>query len=89
VVFGDDANGYHAKMLNKRKAAIGYATYVVGTRVAKRVMRRKAHSMLSTARGRSRPTRRRTIPVVGGAAAAIAGATVIAVRRHHGALGQS
>ena len=76
-------------MLNKRKAAIGYATYVVGTRVAKRVVRRKAHSMLGTARHRSRPSRRRTIPVVGGAAAAIAGATVIAVRRHHGALGQS
>jgi hypothetical protein len=75
-------------MLNKRKAAIGYATYVVGTRVAKRVVRRKAHSMLSTARRRSRPTRRRTIPVVGGAAAAIAGATVMAVRRHHGPLGQ-
>ena len=76
-------------MLNKRKAAIRYPTYVVGTRAAKRAVRRKAHSMLSTARGRSRPTRRRTIPVVGGAAAAIAGATVIAVRRHHGALGES
>jgi hypothetical protein len=31
-------------MLNKRKAAIGYATYVVGTRVAKRAARRKAHT---------------------------------------------
>ena len=28
-------------MNNRRKAAIGYATYVVGTRVAKRVVRRK------------------------------------------------
>jgi len=89
VVFGNAANGYHAGMLNKRKAAIGYATYYVGTRVAKRVVRRKAHSMMSTARERSRPTRRRTIPVVGGAAAAIAGATVIAVKRHNGALGES
>ena len=29
-------------MNRRRKAAIGYATYVVGTRVAKRVARRKA-----------------------------------------------
>jgi len=76
-------------MLNKRKAAIGYATYVVGTRVAKRVVRRKAHAMVSTARERTRPTRRRTIPLVGGAAAAIAGATVIAARRRNGAVGES
>jgi hypothetical protein len=89
VVFGNDANGYHGGMLNKRKAAIGYATYVVGTRVAKRAVRRKANAMMSTARERSRPARRRRrmIPLVGGAAAAIAGATVIA-RRHHGADGE-
>src|SRR6185312_16520612 len=59
VVFGDDANGYHGGMLNKRKAAIGYATYVVGTRVAKRAVRRKANAMMRTARERSRPARRR------------------------------
>lgn len=70
-------------MTRRRKAAIGYATYVVGTRVAKRVMRRKAQSMVSVARRSTRP-RRRVIPVVGGAAAAIAGAAVLA-KRHRGA----
>jgi hypothetical protein len=75
-------------MLNKRKAAIGYATYVVGTRVAKRAVRRKAHNMMSTVRERSRPRRRRMLPLVGGTAAAIAGASLIAARRHHGAVGE-
>jgi len=75
-------------MLNKRKAAIGYATYVVGTRVAKRAVRRKAHNMMSTVRERSRPRRRRMLPLVGGTAAAIAGATLIAARRHHGTAGE-
>jgi hypothetical protein len=75
-------------MLNKRKAAIGYATYVVGTRVAKRAVRRKAHNMMSTVRDRSRPRRRRMLPLVGGTAAAIAGAGLIAVRRHQSAVGE-
>jgi len=75
-------------MLNKRKAAIGYAAYVVGTRVAKRAMRRKAHTMMSTVRERNRPRRRRMLPLVGGTAAAIAGASVIAARRYHGAVGE-
>jgi hypothetical protein len=75
-------------MLNKRKAAIGYATYVVGTRVAKRAVRRKAHNMMSTVRERSRPRRRRIVPLVGGTAAAIAGASLIAARRHHSAVGE-
>jgi hypothetical protein len=75
-------------MLNKRKAAIGYATYVVGTRVAKRAVRRKAHNMMSTVRERSRPRRRRILPLVGGTAAAIAGVSLIAARRHHGAVGE-
>jgi hypothetical protein len=75
-------------MLNKRKAAIGYAAYVVGTRVAKRAVRRKAHNMMSTVRDRSRPRRRRMLPLVGGTAAAIAGAGLIAVRRHQSAVGE-
>jgi hypothetical protein len=75
-------------MLNKRKAAIGYATYVVGTRVARRAVRRKAHTMVSTVRMRSRPRRRRMLPLVGGTAAAIAGASLIAARRHPGAVGE-
>jgi hypothetical protein len=73
-------------MNNRRKAAIGYATYVVGTRVAKRAVRRKARDMLSAARETTRPRKRRMIPIVGGAAAAIAGAAVLAVR-HRGANG--
>jgi hypothetical protein len=72
-------------MLNKRKAAIGYATYVVGTRVAKRMVRRKARDMMTSARQSARP-RRRMIPLVGGAAAAIAGAAVLA-SRHRAANG--
>src|SRR4051794_41775671 len=74
VVFGDDANGYHQGMLNKRKAAIGYATYVVATRVAKRGVRRKTHTMMSTVRERSRPRRRRILPLAAGPAAARRGA---------------
>ena len=69
-------------MNNRRKAAIGYATYVVGTRVAKRVVRRKARKMMTVAR-ETRPRKRRVIPVVGGTAAAIAGAAVLA-SRHRG-----
>jgi hypothetical protein len=75
-------------MLNKRKAAIRYATYVVGTRAAKRAVRRKAHNMMSTVRERGRPRRRRIVPLVGGTAAAIAGASLIAVRRYHSAVGE-
>jgi hypothetical protein len=64
-------------MLNKRKAAIGYATYLVARRVAKRVVRRKAREMMLTT---PRPRRRVMIPVIGGAAAAIAGVAVLASR---------
>jgi hypothetical protein len=64
-------------MLNKRKAAIGYATYVVATRVVKHVVRRKARDMMPSTAG---PRRRRVIPLVGGAAAAIVGAVVLASR---------
>jgi TRAP-type C4-dicarboxylate transport system permease small subunit len=73
-------------MRNKRKAAIGYAAYVLGSRGAKRGVRRKAHTMMSTVRERSRPRRRRILPLVGGTAAAIAGAGLIAARRHQGAV---
>jgi hypothetical protein len=69
-------------MNNRRKAAIGYATYVVGTRVAKRAVRRKARNMMTAARA-TRPRKRRMIPLAGGAAAAIAGAAVLA-SRHRG-----
>ena len=66
-------------MLNKRKAAIGYATYLVASRVARRMVRRKARAMMTPAR----PRRRLMLPLVGGAAAAIAGAAVLA-SRHRG-----
>lgn len=62
-------------MLNKRKAAIGYATYLVASRVAKRMLRRKAREMMTPAR----PRRRLVLPLAGGAAA-IAGAAVLASR---------
>jgi hypothetical protein len=44
--------------------------------------------MMSTVRERSRPRRRRILPLVGGTAAAIAGAGLIAARRHQGAVGE-
>lgn len=65
-------------MLNRRKAVIGYATYVIATRVAKRMVRRKAREMMPTTP--NRPRRRVMIPIVGGAAAAVAGAAVLASR---------
>jgi hypothetical protein len=65
-------------MLNRRKAAIGYATYFVASRLAKRMVRRKAREVMATT---PRPRRRVVIPVVGGTAAAIAGAAVLASRR--------
>jgi hypothetical protein len=74
-------------MNNRRKAVIGYATYVVGTRIAKRVVRRKARDMVQAAREtpKRRLRKRRMIPLVG-AAAAIAGAAVFATR-HRGTTG--
>jgi hypothetical protein len=71
-------SGTVLRMLNKRKAAIGYATYLVVSRVAKRVVRRKAREMRLTTT--TRPRRRLVIPLVGGAAAAVAGAAVLASR---------
>ena len=71
-------------MLNKRKAAIGYATYLVTTRVAKRVVRRKARDLMANARDTGRMRKRRMIPLVGGAAAAVAGAAVLAARHRNG-----
>jgi hypothetical protein len=67
-------------MLNKRKAAIGYATYIVASRVAKHMLRRKAREMMLTARESARPRRRRLVPLIGGAAAAAAGVAVLASR---------
>jgi hypothetical protein len=64
-------------MLNKRKAAIGYATYLIASRVAKRMVRRKAREMMQTTT--TRPRRRLMIPIVGGAAA-VAGVAVLASR---------
>ena len=69
-------------MLNKRKAAIGYATYVVAGRVARRVVRRRARRLVGALDGAARPRRRR-LPLVGGAAVAVTGAAVIAHRRRH------
>ena len=77
MVFVNAVFGYSSAMLNKRKAAIGYATYLIASRVAKRVVRRKAREMLQTP---TRPRRRLMIPIVGGAAAAVAGAAVLASR---------
>lgn len=77
-------------MNNRRKAAIGYAAYVVGSRVAKGVLRHQARTMMVAAREKPkrRLRKRRMIPLVGGAAAAIAGAAVLATR-HRGATGDA
>jgi hypothetical protein len=68
--------------MNKRKAAIGYATYVVAGRVARTVVgrRRERRSMRTRMSDAMRPRRTR-LPLVGGAAAAVAGAAVIARHR--------
>jgi hypothetical protein len=79
-------------MSNKRKAAIGYATYVVGSRVARRVVgRRSARRPMRTRmsevmRPRRTRLRRARLPLVGGAAAAVAGAVVIAHHRRRNGL---
>jgi hypothetical protein len=76
-------------MLRTRKAAVGYAAYVVGNPVARRTLRRRAHTMIRALPGRrSRPRRRRIVPLVGGTAAAIVGASLIAARRHHSTVGE-
>jgi hypothetical protein len=68
--------------MNKRKAAIGYATYVVAGRVARTVVgRRRARRSMRTRMGDAMRPRRTRLPLVGGAAAAVAGAAVIAA--HH------
>jgi hypothetical protein len=75
-----------AMMSNRRKAAIGYATYVVASRAARAVIRSRARTFLA-AREQPPPRRRRRVilPLVGGAAAAaVAGAAVVVVR-HRGA----
>jgi hypothetical protein len=71
-------------ILNRRKAAIGYATYVVGTRVARKVAGRKARRPMRERMTDAMRPRRRRLPLIGGAAAAVAGAAVIAARRRNG-----
>jgi hypothetical protein len=66
---------------NKRKAAIGYATYVAAGRVARKVVRRRARRPMRERVTDAMRPRRRQLPLVGGAAAAVAGAAVIAVHR--------
>ena len=67
---------------NKRKAAIGYATYVVAGRVARTVVgRRRARRSVRTRMSDAMRPRRTRLPLVGGAAAAVAGAAVIARHR--------
>jgi hypothetical protein len=69
-------------ILNKRKAAIGYATYVVAGRVARTVVgRRRARRSMRSRMSDAMPRRRTALPLVGGAAAAVAGAAVIARHR--------
>ena len=77
-------------MTNRRKAAIGYATYVVARQAVRVVLRIQARNMMLAAREKPkrRLRKRRMIPLVGGAAAAIAGAAVFA-SRHRGATGDA
>jgi hypothetical protein len=75
-------------MNNRRKAAIGYATYVVARQAVRVVLRNQARNMMLAAREKPkrRLRKRRIIPLVGGATAAIAGAAVLA-SRHRGTHG--
>jgi hypothetical protein len=68
-------------ILNRRKAAIGYATYVVGRRVARKVARRRGRKPFRERMTDAVRPHRRRLPLIGGAAAAAAGAVVIARHR--------
>lgn len=75
-------HGYSGLVIsNKRKAAIGYATYVAGSRVARKVVRRRARRPMRERMVDAMRPHRRRLPLVGGAAAAVAGAAVIARHR--------
>ena len=66
---------------DRRKAAIGYATYVVGRQAAKTLVRRHARTFLAAPPQKPRRRKGRIIvPLVGGAAGALAGAAVLAAR---------
>jgi len=84
-VTASDEPGRLAPMLTRqRKAAIGYATYVVGTKVAKRMVRRKARSVVNTAlrHGNGMPTARGVrLPLLGALGALVAGALFLVRRR--------
>jgi hypothetical protein len=65
-------------MLNRRRALIGYVTFMIARRVAKRTVRKKAAAVLP-------PPRRRGAALVGGVAAlAAAGAGGTALWRKCG-----
>jgi len=67
----------------QRKAAVGYASYVVGSRVARKVVGRRARKPVRERMVDAVRPHRRRIPLVGGAAAAVAGASVLARRRRN------
>ena len=67
--------------MNTRKALVGYATYVVGRRLAERIVRRKLRAVLGSAQKQRRRVWSRRLPVVGAVLGAAAVAAVVISRQ--------
>jgi hypothetical protein len=70
-------------VLNKRKSVIGYVTYLVAMRVAKRVIRQRTQSMRASVSAATGSRQSRAL-AFGVAAAAALAALAAAVRRGRG-----
>jgi hypothetical protein len=68
-------------MLSKRKALIGYVTYVAGKRITQRVVRRQVRKRVGGLLEREpRRSRLRRLPLVGAALALAAGGALLVSR---------
>jgi hypothetical protein len=68
-------------MFSKRKALIGYVTYVVGKRITQRVVRRQVRQRMAGLLEREpRRSRMRRLPLVGAALALAAGGALLVSR---------
>jgi hypothetical protein len=68
-------------VVNTRKALVGYVTYVIGRRVAERVVRRKIQAFPGTAQSQPRRLWSRRLPMIGAALGAAAAAAVVITRQ--------
>jgi hypothetical protein len=70
-------------VVNARKALVGYATYVVGRRMAERIVRRRLRRLLSVLEREPRRARSWRLPVIG-AVVGVAAAAAVAITRQRG-----